>query len=137
MNHMNHTSNSKTNVGYKEIVASIVVFVLLLALPVARIHALWVAADLYCGILLVMQLAAKGSGAASKAMFAAAALASLALLAVYGYYLIPRKAAISLGTAAVSGGMASKVLFAISGLFALASIGYFFWKFCRAETARR
>ena len=137
MNHMNHASNSKTNVGYKEIVASIVAFVLLLALPVARIHALWVAAALYCGILLVMQLAAKRSGAASKAMFAAAALASFALLAVYGYYLIPRKVAISLGTAAVSGGMASKVLFAISGLFALASIGYFFWKFCRAETARR
>lgn len=137
MNHMNHTANSKTNVGYKEIVASIVVFALLLALPVARIHALWVAAALYCGILLVMQLAAKRSGAASKAMFAAAALASLALLAVYGYYLIPRKAAISLGTAAVSGGMASKVLFAFSGLFALASIGYFFWKFCRFETARR
>ena len=109
------------------------VLVLLLALPVARIHALWAAIALYCGILLVMQLAAKGSGAASKAMFAAAALASLALLAVYGYYLIPRKAAISLGTAAVSGGMASKVLFAISGLFALASIGYFFWKCFRRE----
>ena len=134
---MNDMNNCKRNSGYKEIFVSCVVFALLLALPAVRMHALWMVIALYCGILLAMQMAAKGSGAVSKLLLAAAAVVVLGLLAVYGYYLMPRRNAISLGTATVAGGTISKVLFVLSGLFALASIGYFFWKLCRSRTAGR
>lgn len=134
---MSQTFNSTEKTSLKYAAVCVALFILLSAFPIVKIHALWITIPLYCGILAVLWFAAKAGKPGKYILFTAAALASLALLAVYGYYLIPRKAAISLGTAAVSGGVASKVLFAISGLFALASIGYFFWKFCRSETARR
>lgn len=112
------------------------IFVLLAALPIARIHALWVTIPLYCVILLLLKWSARAPAALSKILSAFAGLGTLGLLAVYGYYLLPRRNIISLGTAEAKSGLAPKILFFASGIYAILTIAPLFWKSFRSAKQR-
>ena len=107
---------------YDGIITCIIVFSALLALPVLRIRAVLVAIPIYATIMLLLQFSIVNKKKLVLPVKFFYGISFLSLIALYSYYLLPRRYTISLGYATVPTVDVAKILFVLSGAFALLTI---------------